>query len=117
MLCFWRWKQVYASTSTVDCDQVCNALSEAGVRYIRKGKTGHPVLFFGWGHRRAHDGKRYDGNSGAFDHVLYLCTAEGRRKGQLFAIPPLTVRIGGRGFPEKEKDLEDNRFPNPFCYA
>ena len=35
MLCFWRWKQVYASTSTVDCDQVCNALSEAGVRYIR----------------------------------------------------------------------------------
>ena len=38
MLCFWRWKQVYASTSTVDCDQVCNALSEAGVRYIRKGK-------------------------------------------------------------------------------
>ena len=46
MLCFWRWKQVYASTSTVDCDQVCNALSEAGVRYIRKGKTGHPVFFF-----------------------------------------------------------------------
>ena len=47
MLCFWRWKQVYASTSTVDCDQVCNALSEAGVRYIRKGKTGHPVFFLG----------------------------------------------------------------------
>lgn len=46
MLCFWRWKQVYASTSTVDCDQVCNALSEAGVRYIRKGKTGHPVFFW-----------------------------------------------------------------------
>lgn len=82
-----------------------------------QGKNRPSGVLFGWGHRRAHDGKRYDGNSGAFDHVLYLCTAEGRRKGQLFAIPPLTVRIGGRGFPEKEKDLEDNRFPNPFCYA
>ena len=102
MLCFWRWKQVYASTSTVDCDQVCNALSEAASAISAREKQAIRCSF--WvGTPRAHDGKRYDGNSGAFDHVLYLCTAEGRRKGQRFAIPPLTVRIGGRGFPEKKR--------------
>ena len=70
MLCFWRWKQVYASTSTVDCDQVCNALSEAGVRYIRKGKTGHPVFFLG-----GDTGKRKGFGRQPFSKSFLLCIA------------------------------------------
>lgn len=49
MLFFWRWDQIYAGTSTVECDQVCNALSEAGVQYVRRAKTGHVVFPAGGG--------------------------------------------------------------------
>lgn len=47
MLLFWRWKQIYAGPSVMECDQICNALSEAGVKYSREVKVGHYVFPMG----------------------------------------------------------------------